>query len=75
MAVVLGVEQENVSRLERRANLMLSTLSSHVAARGGKLWLVVEFPIRKPVVVGLGDLASDGAPKPRSRGIKMQAAR
>ena len=56
MAELLGVEQENVSRLERRADLLLSTLSSYVAAMGGKLRLMAEFPNRKPVAVALGDL-------------------
>ena len=76
MAELLGVEQENVSRLERRADLLLSTLSSYVAAMGGKLRLVAEFPNRKPVTVALGDLGGDGTVKPRSRnrGMKRQTA-
>ena len=49
MAELLGVEQENVSRIERRADLLLSTLASYVAAMGGKLRLIAEFPNRKPV--------------------------
>jgi transcriptional regulator with XRE-family HTH domain len=77
MAALLGVEQENVSRLERRADLLLSTLSSYVAAMGGKLRLVAEFPNRKPVTVALGDLHDEKAPKPRrrSRGIKLHPVR
>src|SRR5262249_45516086 len=73
---LLGVEQENVARLERRADLLLSTLSSYVTAMGGKLRLVAEFPNRKPVTVALGDLGGDGPSKPRSRGrgMKMQPA-
>ena len=67
MAELLGVEQENVSRIERRADLLLSTLSSYVAAMGGKLRLMAEFPNRKPVSVAFGDLSGDGAPKPHSR--------
>jgi len=76
MAELLGVEQENVSRLERRADLLLSTLSSYVAAMGGKLRLMAEFPNRKPVAVALGDLRDKEAPKSRrgSRGTKMQTA-
>ena len=35
-AELMGVEQESVSRLERRADLLLSTLSDYVAAMGGK---------------------------------------
>jgi len=76
MAALLGVEQENVSRLERRADLLLSTLSGYVAAMGGKLRLVAEFPNRKPVTVALGDLNGEDTPKPRrrDRGMKMQTA-
>jgi hypothetical protein len=75
MAKLLGVEQENVSRLERRADLLLSTLSSYVEAMGGKLRLIAEFPNRKPVAVALGDLNGDDGPKPRrrSRSVKAQA--
>jgi len=73
MAELLGVEQENVSRIERRADLLLSTLASYVAAMGGKLRLIAEFPNRKPVAVALGDL-SDGTPaKPRRRGRDPKA--
>ena len=57
----LGVNQENVSRLERRDDLLLSTLSKYVGAMGGKLSLVAEFPDRPPVLLsGLGP--AEGAP-------------
>jgi transcriptional regulator with XRE-family HTH domain len=78
MAELLGVEQENVSRLERRADLLLSTLSNYVAAMGGKLRLVAEFPNRKPVAVALGDLRTDtpsqAKPRRRTRGAKLRMA-
>ena len=51
MAELLGVKQENISRMERRADLLLSTISSYIEAMGGKLKLVAEFPERKPVVI------------------------
>ena len=65
MAELMGVEQESVSRLERRADLLLSTLSSYVAAMGGKLRLMAEFPDRHPVAIALADLADDAPLKPR----------
>jgi hypothetical protein len=76
MAELMGVEQENVSRLERRADLLLSTLSSYVAAMGGKLRLIAEFPHRQPVTIALADIAGEVPPKPRerSRGAKRQPA-
>jgi transcriptional regulator with XRE-family HTH domain len=63
MARLMGVEQENVSRLERRADLLLSTLSNYVTAMGGKLRLVAEFPNRRPIAIGLGDIVDDQADK------------
>ena len=59
MAELLGVKQENISRMERRADLLLSTLSSYIEAMGGKLKLVAEFPERSPVVIkNLSDTAA-----------------
>lgn len=64
MAALLGIKQENVSRLEKRSDLLLSTLSSYVAAMGGRLRLVAEFPDRPPVVLsGLSDEAEDARPR------------
>jgi len=44
-----GINQENVSRIEKRSDLLLSTLSGYVEAMGGTLRLVAEFPDRPPV--------------------------
>jgi DNA-binding XRE family transcriptional regulator len=73
MAELMGVEQESVSRLERRADLLLSTLSSYVTAMGGKLRLVAEFPDRLPVAIALADITSAAPPKPRSRAARRNA--
>ncbi|MCR9267712.1 MAG: transcriptional regulator [Alphaproteobacteria bacterium] len=44
-------------QMEKRSDLMLSTLRSYVEAMGGKLSLLVEFPDHAPVSLeGLGDL-------------------
>ena len=51
VAAKLGINQENVSRLEQRSDLLLSTLSSYVGAMGGKLSLVAEFPDRPPIAL------------------------
>jgi hypothetical protein len=71
MAKLLKVKQENVSRLERRADLLLSTLSSYVKAMGGTLRLLAEFPNRRPVAIALGDIGSD-APPPKPRGRRRK---
>jgi transcriptional regulator with XRE-family HTH domain len=74
MAVLMGVEQENVSRLERRADLLLSTLGSYVAAMGGKLRLIAEFPNRHPVAIALGDITGAAPLRSHRRGHAKQTA-
>jgi Helix-turn-helix domain len=60
MGELLNMRQENVSRLERRADLLVSTLQSYVAAMGGELSLVVEFKDRPPVkIAGLTSMFED----------------
>lgn len=62
MAESLQVDQGNVSRLEQRTDLMLSTLRSYIAAMGGELRLVVEFPNRPPVtLVGISEIEESSA--------------
>ena len=57
VAKELGIKQENVSRLEKRTDLLISTLSGYVEAMGGKLHLVAEFPDRPPIALtGLASL-------------------
>ena len=51
MARTLGISQDSVSRLEKRSDLLLSTLRKTIEAMGGRLSLVVEFPGRGPVVL------------------------
>jgi len=58
MAKALGITQDSVSRLEKRSDLLLSTLRKTVKAMGGNLSLVAEFPDRPPVV--LSDISLGG---------------
>src|SRR6202043_4131379 len=51
MAKRLGINQDSVSRLEKRSDLLLSTLRKAVEAMGGNLSLVAELPDRDPVAV------------------------
>jgi hypothetical protein len=75
MAALLGIKQENVSRLEKRSDLLLSTLSSYVAAMGGRLRLVAEFPDRPPVVLsGLSDEADEDPPRRSGRKGRVEGA-
>ncbi|HRL97167.1 MAG TPA: XRE family transcriptional regulator [Comamonas denitrificans] len=61
LAATLGVGQDTISRLEKRSDMLLSTLRHYVESMGGKLELVAHFPNRPPVVIEhLGVDASAG---------------
>ena len=61
MADLLHIRQDNVSRIERRTDLMLSTLRGYLEAMGGELNLIVEFKDRPPVkIMELFDLEDCG---------------
>ena len=50
--------QDGISRLEKRSDLLLSTLRNYVEAVGGSLTLVAQFPDKEPVAIGgLGEIA------------------
>ena len=51
LAATLGVGQDTISRLEKRTDMLLSTLRHYVESMGGKLELVAQFPNRPPVVI------------------------
>lgn len=66
VAQELGIKQENVSRIEKRTDLLISTLSGYVEAMGGKLHLIAEFPDRPPVeLTGIADLGTATRPTKR----------
>jgi len=66
MAIALGISQDGISKLEKRSDLLLSTLRKTVEAMGGRLSLVAEFPDRDPVVLsGISEIELD--PKPAGR--------
>ncbi len=49
IAETLGIGQDSVSRLEKRSDLLLSTLRSYIEAMGGRLSQIAEFPDREPI--------------------------
>ena len=72
LAATLGVGQDTISRLERRSDMLLSTLRHYVESMGGKLELVAQFPNRPPLVIEHLGKSSAGrrqveATKPRTR--------
>ena len=67
LAKALRISQDGVSRLEKRTDLLLSTLRKSVEAMGGSLSLIAEFPDRGPVVLsGIASVGTDPSPhRPR----------
>jgi transcriptional regulator with XRE-family HTH domain len=60
VAKSLRIGQEGVSKIERRSDLLISTLRGYVQAMGGQLSLVVEFPDRKPIILsGITEFTQD----------------
>lgn len=65
LAATLGVGQDAISRLEKRSDMLLSTLRHYVEGMGGTLELVAKFPDRPPVVIEhLGNGLNSGNKNP-----------
>jgi transcriptional regulator with XRE-family HTH domain len=65
VAKELGITQDSVSRLEKRSDLLLSTLRKTVKAMGGDVRIIAEFPDRAPVE--LAELSDKYAPRKSPR--------
>ena len=66
VAKALGITQDSVSRLEKRSDILLSTLRKTVQVMGGNLSLVAEFPDRAPVVLsGIAEAGAEAKPTRR----------
>ncbi|UVJ43318.1 helix-turn-helix transcriptional regulator [Pseudomonas sp. LS1212] len=60
MAGLLDMKQANISKVEKRADMLISTLRGYVEAMGGTLELVARLPGRSPVKLeGFRDLNTD----------------
>jgi DNA-binding XRE family transcriptional regulator len=73
MAELLGIGQEGISRLEKRSDLLISTLRNYVSRMGGELDLIVRFPDRPAVL--LQDLAVPSPDVSRRPASKKKRAR
>jgi DNA-binding XRE family transcriptional regulator len=75
IAAALKIKQPSVSKIERQADMYLSTLRSYVKAIGGELELVVHLPSRPALHLHhLGDILAEPkqslsgrAPRPAKR--------
>ena len=51
LAKQLGKSQVTIAQMEKRTDLLLSTLRHYIEALGGRLDLVVQFPDQAPIVL------------------------
>ena len=72
VAKALGITQDSVSRLEKRSDLLLSTLRRTIKAMGGDVRIVAQFPDRAPVV--LSHLSEERPRRKSSRGHPRRSA-
>jgi transcriptional regulator with XRE-family HTH domain len=73
LAARLGVGQDTVSRIERRSDILLSTLRRYVEAMGGELQLVARFPDRQPLVIEHIATKPPARAKPRAAGKQTKS--
>ena len=73
VAKTLGITQDSVSRLEKRSDLLLSTLRKTVKAMGGEVHIFAQFSDRSPVL--LSDLAEEHPRRKSSRTRKSGSPR
>lgn len=67
VAKKLKINQDNISRLEARSDVLLSTLQAYVHSLGGNLTLLAEFPNRPPVFLkGFTALKNKNSSKSKS---------
>jgi len=68
IATALKIKQPSVSKIEKQADMYLSTLRSYVEGVGGELTLMVKFPDRPPVILaGLGENEGEKKTKKKAR--------
>ena len=75
LAASLGVGQDTISRIERRTDMLLSTLRRYVEAMGGRLELVARFPNRSPLVIEQLSRDTPASAKTRTGGKGRRSAK
>ena len=59
LAEVLHVQQPAIAKMEKRTDMYLSTLRSHIEAMGGQLEVVARFPDGAVKISNFSDLGSN----------------
>lgn len=70
VARALKMGQDQISRIESREDLRISTLRKYVEGLGGTLTLTAEFPDREPVLLARFGTSDAEASRTRRRGPK-----
>jgi len=60
LAELLDVQQPSIARLEKRTDMYLSTLRSHIEAMGGRLEVIARFPEGAVKIGNFADIGHDG---------------
>ncbi len=63
LSETMGVGQDTISRLEKRHDMLLSTISHYVANLGGKLEVVARFPNRPAIIIDCLEETPDSSKK------------
>ncbi len=61
LAEVLHVQQPSIAKLEKRTDMYLSTLRSHIEAMGGELEVIARFPDGAVKISNFSDLEKTAA--------------
>ena len=56
LAEILHVQQPSIAKIEKRTDMYLSTLRSHIEAMGGELNIVAKFPDGAVNIINLAEL-------------------
>ncbi|MFI7865628.1 MULTISPECIES: XRE family transcriptional regulator [unclassified Pseudomonas] len=59
LAEVLHVQQPAIAKMEKRTDMYISTLRSHIEAMGGQLDVVARFPDGSVKISNFSDIESD----------------
>ncbi len=61
LAEVLHVQQPSIAKIEKRTDMYISTLRSHIEAMGGQLEVVARFPDGAVKISNFSELGADSA--------------
>ncbi len=61
LAALLNVQQPSIAKMEKRTDMYISTLRSHIKAMGGELEVVARFPDGNVKIANFSELGSDSS--------------